>query len=158
MRRWIALAALVLVCDQFTKFVLVPVVSAGPVEITPFFNLVLAQNRGAAFSFLADASGWQRELFIAVAVIAAVWIIYLLRRHSTEALFCGALSLILGGAIGNLIDRLHLGAVLDFFDFHVLGYHWPAFNIADSAITIGAVLLIWHSLGPRSGGGVSGKR
>ncbi len=158
MRRWIALAALVLVFDQVSKFLLVPLVAAGPVKVTPFFNLVLAQNRGAAFSFLAGASGWQRELFIAIALIAAVWILYLLRRHPTEQLFCTALSLILGGAIGNLVDRLHLGAVLDFFDFHAFGYHWPAFNIADSAITVGAVLLIWHSLAPPSGRGVSSKR
>ncbi len=153
MRRWIALAALVLVCDQVSKFLLVPLVASGPVKLAPFFNLVLAQNRGAAFSFLAGASGWQRELFIAIALIAAVWILYLLRRHPTEQLFCTALSLILGGAIGNLVDRLHLGGVLDFFDFHLLGYHWPAFNIADSAITIGAVLLIWHSVRPAAASG-----
>jgi signal peptidase II len=155
MVRWLALAALIVGCDQLSKYVLVPVVAAGAVEITPFFNLVLAHNRGAAFSFLAGASGWQRELFIGIAMAAAVWIIYLLRRHANERLFSAALSLILGGALGNLIDRVHLGAVLDFFDFHLLGYHWPAFNVADSAITIGAALLIWHSLRPA--GAASGK-
>jgi signal peptidase II len=107
---------------------------------------VLVYNSGAAFSLFADAAGWQRELFIGIAVTAAVWISWLLRKHPEETLFCVALSLILGGAIGNVIDRVRLGAVVDFLDFHVLGYHWPAFNVADAAISCGAALLIWDAL------------
>jgi signal peptidase II len=150
MGKWLALSAAIVALDQLTKYA----VSAtlGPreaIEVTPFFNLVLAYNPGAAFSFLAGASGWQREFFIAVAVIASAWIIWLLRRYSRETLFCAALALVLGGAIGNVIDRVALGAVVDFLDFHAYDYHWPAFNIADSAITCGAVLLIWDGLRPR---------
>jgi signal peptidase II len=107
---------------------------------------VLVQNRGAAFSLLSSASGWQRELFIAIAIIASAWVVYLLRRYPRQTLFCFALSLILGGAVGNVIDRVLYGAVVDFLDFHAAGYHWPAFNVADSAITCGAVLLVWDGL------------
>lgn len=153
MGRWLAWSALVLVCDQLSKFALSRVLHTGEIEITPFFNLVLVYNRGAAFSFLSSASGWQRELFIAIALVASVWIGYLLRRHSQERLFCSALSLILGGALGNLIDRLRLGVVVDFFDFHLLGYHWPAFNVADSAITVGALLLVWEAFHSREARG-----
>jgi signal peptidase II len=112
------------------------------VEVTPFFNLVLVHNRGAAFSFLSNAGGWQRELFIFIALAAAAWISWLLRRHAGETRFALALALILGGAIGNVIDRVLHGAVVDFLDFHALGWHWPAFNVADSGISVGAVLLI----------------
>jgi len=150
MIRWLALAALVAALDQLSKFAITRILTVGGnIELAPFFNLVLVHNRGAAFSLLSSASGWQRELFIAIAVIASVWVVYLLRRHPREPLFCLALSLILGGAIGNVIDRVLFGAVIDFLDFHVGGYHWPAFNVADSAITCGAALLIWDSL--RSG-------
>ena len=93
--------------------------------------------------------GWQRGLFIAIAVVASFWITWLLRRHATETLFCLALSLVLGGALGNVIDRVHAGAVLDFLDFHAFGYHWPAFNVADIAISCGAVLLVWDALKPK---------
>ncbi len=149
MIRWLALAALIAALDQLSKAAVARILTAGVnIEVTPFFNLVLVHNRGAAFSLLSNASGWQREFFIAIAVIASVWIVYLLRRHPRETLFCFALSLILGGAIGNVIDRVLDGAVLDFLDFHVAGYHWPAFNVADSAITCGAVLLVWESLRP----------
>jgi signal peptidase II len=116
--------------------------------VTPFFNLVLTHNKGAAFSFLASAAGWQRGLFIGIALIAIVVISVLLARHAGEKLFCLALALILGGAIGNVLDRIALGHVVDFLDFHIAGWHWPAFNLADSAISVGAVLLIVDSFRP----------
>jgi len=114
--------------------------------VTSFFNVVLVYNRGAAFSLLSDAAGWQRELFIVIALAASIWIAWLLRKYAAQTMFCVALSLVLGGALGNVIDRVLLGAVVDFLDFHARGYHWPAFNIADSAISCGAVLLIWDAL------------
>jgi signal peptidase II len=155
MTRWLALAALVTALDQLSKFAIARWLALGSgVEVAPFFNLVLVHNKGAAFSFLASAAGWQRGFFIAIAVVASVWVVTLLRRHPDETLFCFALSLILGGAIGNVIDRVWLGAVIDFLDFHAAGYHWPAFNLADSAITCGAVLLIWEGLRPRTDRGV----
>ncbi|MDB5865139.1 MAG: lspA [Betaproteobacteria bacterium] len=147
MLKWLGISGFVLVLDQLTKVAVTRSFSLHEmVELTPFFNMVLVYNSGAAFSLLADAAGWQRELFIAIAVAAAVWIAWLLRKHSDERLFCIALALILGGAIGNVIDRVRLGAVVDFLDFHALGYHWPAFNVADAAISCGAVLLIWDAL------------
>ncbi len=150
MRRWLALAALTAAFDQLSKFAIQRLLAAGGnLELAPFFNLVLVHNRGAAFSLFSSASGWQRELFIAIALIAVVWIIFLLRRYPQQTLFCFALSLILGGAIGNVIDRVLYGAVIDFLDFHLAGYHWPAFNVADSAITCGAALLVWESLRPQ---------
>lgn len=149
MLKWLAVSLVVLVADQATKIaVLREFALHESVAVTSFFNLVLVYNRGAAFSFLAGASGWQREFFMAVAVIASVWVVYLLRKHWRERLFSFSLSLILGGAVGNLIDRVLYGAVVDFLDFHAYGYHWPAFNVADSAITCGAVLLVWDSLRP----------
>jgi signal peptidase II len=147
MRKWLALSAAVLLIDQLTKFAIERTFAVHQaVEITPFLNLVLVYNRGAAFSFLSEASGWQRELFIVIAFSACAWIAWLLRKHSAETLFCLALSLVLGGAIGNVVDRLLIGAVVDFIDVHAHGYHWPAFNAADSAITCGAVLLVWDAL------------
>ena len=147
MPKWLGLAAVVLVLDQLTKQAITRTFRLHEsLELAPFFNLVLVYNRGAAFSFLSDAAGWQRELFIAIALAASVWIAWLLRKHPTQTVFCLALSLILGGAIGNVIDRFVYGAVVDFFDFHAFGYHWPAFNVADSAISCGAVLLIWDAL------------
>ena len=150
MGKWLAVSGAIVLLDQLTKYAIsVSLAPREAVEITPFFNLVLVYNRGAAFSFLASAAGWQREFFIGIALVAAVWIVWLLRRYPRQALFCAALALVLGGAIGNVIDRIVLGAVLDFLDFHAFGYHWPAFNIADSAITCGAALLIWDGLRPR---------
>lgn len=147
MLRWLGIAGVVVILDQLTKYAAVATLAGRPpVEVTSFFNLLLVHNRGAAFSFLAGAGGWQRELFTAIAVIASVWIIYLLRRYSQQMLFCLALSLVLGGAIGNLIDRVSIGAVVDFLDFHAFGWHWPAFNVADSAITGGALVLVWDGL------------
>jgi signal peptidase II len=153
MIRWLALSALLVVLDQMSKYGMTrALVSGNGIEVTPFFNLVLIYNRGAAFSLFSNASGWQRELFIAIALIASAWVVYLLRRYPRQTLFCFALSLILGGALGNVFDRLLLGAVVDFLDFHLAGYHWPAFNIADSAITCGAALLVWEGLRPHKPG------
>jgi signal peptidase II len=115
------------------------------IPLTDFFNLVLTYNAGAAFSFLSDASGWQRWFFSGIAAAASILIVYLLRKHAAEKLFCLALSLVLGGALGNLWDRITLGHVVDFLDFYVGGYHWPAFNVADSAIFLGAMFLIVES-------------
>lgn len=147
MLRWLLIAGVVVILDQASKYAAVAMLAdQPPVEVTPFFNLLLVYNRGAAFSFLAGAGGWQRELFTGIAIIASIWIVYLLRRYPQQSLFCLALSLVLGGAIGNVIDRLSIGAVVDFLDFHAFGWHWPAFNVADSAITCGAALLIWDGL------------
>ena len=113
--------------------------------VTSFFNLVLAHNYGAAFSFLADSGGWQRYFFAAIAIVAVMVCLKLMISHSREKLFCRALALILGGAIGNLFDRIIYGDVIDFLDFYYGYWHWPAFNIADSAIVLGAGLLIVDS-------------
>ena len=147
LRDWLGTAFALVVIDQIVKVIVLQFLHKGEViTVTPFFNLVLVYNPGAAFSFLADASGWQREFFVTVALAASAWIVWMLRSHPERTLFCVALTLVLGGAIGNLIDRLWLGAVVDFLDFHVLGFHWPAFNVADSAISCGAVLLVWDAL------------
>ena len=146
MTRWLTLAGVVVILDQLSKFAVTRSLTYGSgIEITPFFNLVLVHNKGAAFSFLSSASGWQREFFIGIAVVAIAWVVYLLRKYPRQTVFCFALSLILGGAIGNVIDRVWLGAVIDFLDFHAAGHHFPAFNVADSAITCGAAILIWDS-------------
>jgi len=145
--RWYAFALAVVVIDQASKLAVTKFMLPGrEILVTPFFNLVLAHNTGAAFSLLAGAGGWQRGFFIVVAAIAAVVIGVLLARHREEPRYCLALAGILGGALGNLLDRLRLGYVVDFLDFHVAGWHWPAFNVADMAITGGAALLIWDSL------------
>ena len=144
---WIGFAVVLALADQAVKAAVQASLAPGEVvRLAPFFNLVLVFNTGAAFSFLADASGWQREFFIAVTMIAAVVIVLLLRRHPGERLFCLGLALILGGALGNLYDRLTLGKVVDFLDFHAYGWHWPAFNVADSAISVGAALIIIDTL------------
>ncbi|WP_133647670.1 signal peptidase II [Paraburkholderia flava] len=144
---WLGVALIVILFDQLTKIAVARVFEYGrPYELTPFFNLLLVFNRGAAFSFLAAAGGWQRWGFTALGIVAALVICYLLKRHGTQRLFCAALSLILGGALGNVIDRLMYGHVIDFLDFHVRAWHWPAFNLADSAITIGAALLVFDEL------------
>ncbi len=140
------LALVVLVLDIATKRWVESVLFHGQqIPLTGFFNLVLTYNAGAAFSFLSDASGWQRWFFSAIAAGASALIIYLLRKHAAEKMFCIALSLILGGALGNLWDRITLGHVVDFLDFYISSYHWPAFNVADSAIFLGAMLLILDS-------------
>lgn len=150
MAKWLALACGIMLADQLTKYAVLQYFTVSKVvEVTWFFNLVLVYNSGAAFSFLSDASGWQREFFIAIALMASVLIVYLLRRYRQQTLFCLSLSLILAGALGNVIDRILFGAVVDFLDFHAYGYHWPAFNVADSAISCGAALLIWDGFRPR---------
>jgi len=141
------LSLIVVVLDQLSKMAISShFVYGESMPITGFFNLVLAHNTGAAFSFLSDAGGMQRWLFSLIAVVASVWIIWLLRKHQSEKLFSFALAFILGGALGNLIDRVAYGYVVDFLDFHWAGYHFAAFNLADSAITCGAALLLWDSL------------
>lgn len=157
--RWFALAGLVVLLDQVSKYMVrQQLVYGESVRVTGFFDLVLVFNPGAAFSFLSDASGWQRTFFIAIAVIASAFVSFLLVRHRDKPLFSFALAFILGGAVGNVIDRLAFGAVVDFLHFHVAQYYWPAFNLADSAITCGAALLIWESFfDRRPGRGASGK-
>jgi signal peptidase II len=144
---WLLLAAAIFVADQWTKqWILDHYQHGDATVVTSFFNIVRAHNPGAAFSFLAGASGWQRWFFTAIGVGAAVFIVWLLRAHAGQRLFSFALTLILGGAIGNVVDRLQHGYVVDFLDFHWAGWHFPAFNIADSGITVGAVLLILDEL------------
>lgn len=144
---WLALALAIVLIDQATKIAAERAFAHGDsAPITSFFNLVLAYNTGAAFSFLADAGGWQRHFLTAVGIGASLFIVYLLARHGTQKLFSLALTLILGGAVGNVIDRVLYGHVIDFLDFHYAGWHWPAFNIADSAIVCGAGLLILDEL------------
>lgn len=146
MLKWLSLSALVIVLDLYTKHLVVDVFSYGEhFTVTGFFDLVRYHNEGAAFSFLAAAGGWQRFFFSAIALIASVVIIYLLKRHTHQKLFCFALALVLGGALGNLYDRLTLGYVVDFLYFHYEQHYWPAFNLADSAITCGVALLLIDS-------------
>lgn len=144
MRARLALAALVLGLDQASKLAVLRLIEPyQTIPVLPGFNLTLAFNRGASFSFLADAGGWQRWLFSAISVAASVVIVVLLRRTAPgDRLNASGLSLVLGGALGNLIDRLWLGHVVDFLDVYYSASHWPAFNVADSAITVGAVLLV----------------
>ncbi|HMV12918.1 MAG TPA: signal peptidase II [Nitrosomonas sp.] len=140
------IAFIVVALDLVTKYwVESALVFGQQIPITSFFNLVLTYNPGAAFSFLGDASGWQRWFLSGIAFIACAVISYLLYKHTENKLFCWALSLVLGGALGNLYDRITLGHVVDFLDFYIGDYHWPAFNVADSAICIGAALLIYES-------------
>jgi signal peptidase II len=144
---WLGIAAIIILLDQLTKITINKLFVFGEFyPLTSFFNLVLAYNRGAAFSFLATESGWQRYLFTGLGIAAACFIVYLLKRHAGQRLFCWALALILGGAIGNVIDRIAYGHVIDFLDFHIRGWHWPAFNVADSAIFIGAILFVVDEL------------
>ena len=141
--RWFVLAALVVLGDQASKALVLARFAPGErLELTSFFNLILVYNKGAAFSLLSQAPGWQKPLLVAFALGAAAIISFLIARRAGERLLCTGLALILGGALGNVIDRLRFGEVVDFLDLHAAGYHWPAFNVADSAITVGAVLLI----------------
>jgi signal peptidase II len=144
---WIGVALAVVVLDQLTKLLIERAFEYGDVKpLTGFFNLVLTYNKGAAFSFLREASGWQGPVLSAIAIGASALIVFLLTRHAQQRLFSFALALILGGAIGNLIDRLLYGHVIDFLDFHYAGWHWPAFNVADSGIVCGALLLVFEEL------------
>ncbi|MEN9770477.1 MAG: Signal peptidase [Pseudomonadota bacterium] len=144
---WLSLALLLALLDQLTKVLILGAFEHGhTTAVTSYFNLVRVHNSGAAFSFLAGASGWQRWFFTAIGVAAKVFIVYLLRAHPGQKLFCFALACILGGAVGNVIDRLLHGYVVDFLDFHWGGWHFPAFNLADSAITLGAICIILDEL------------
>jgi signal peptidase II len=144
---WLGLAAVVVLLDQITKLAIERLFDYGDVHpVTSFFNLVLTYNNGAAFSFLAGASGWQMQFLTAIGILASLFILFLLARHGTQKLFSLALALILGGAVGNVIDRIAYGHVIDFLDLHWRGWHWPAFNVADSAIVCGATLLVLDEL------------
>jgi signal peptidase II len=151
---WLGIALTILLADQITKVLIIGSFQLGDSHtVTSFFNLVRVHNSGAAFSFLSSASGWQRWLFTGIGLGAAGFIIWLLRSHPNQKLFCFALSLVLGGAVGNVIDRVLWGYVIDFLDFHWDGLaplfyqgHFPAFNVADSAISVGTVCLILDEL------------
>ncbi len=144
---WLAIALLIILLDQFTKTLIVGNFQLGESRtVTSFFNVVRVHNAGAAFSFLAGASGWQRWFFVGLGTVATGFIVWMLRNHGGQRMFSWALSLILGGAIGNVIDRLLHGHVFDFIQLHAAGWYFPSFNIADSAITVGAVLLILDEL------------
>ncbi len=147
MLQWLGLAIAIVLIDQFTKVLIVGFYQLGDsTTVTSFFSLVRWHNTGAAFSFLAGSAGWQRWFFTAIGVLAAALILWLLKSHSGQKLFSFALACILGGAIGNVIDRLLYGYVVDFLSFHWHNWHFPAFNVADSAITIGAACLILDEL------------
>jgi signal peptidase II len=143
---WFLAAAAVVAVDRLTKWAALAWLRPGEaLELTGFFNLTLVFNRGAAFSFLASAPGWQTPFFVTVALVASGIVSWMLWRDPARRLLCAGLALILGGALGNLWDRLAYGHVVDFLDFHAAGWHWPAFNVADSAISVGAAILIAES-------------
>jgi signal peptidase II len=144
---WLGLALIILIADQFTKVLILGAFRLGDsTTVTSFFNIVRAHNTGAAFSFLAAASGWQRWLFTGIGVVATVFIVWMLRSHAGQKLFSFSLACILGGAIGNVVDRLLHGYVVDFLQVHWHGWYFPAFNVADSAITVGAICLVLDEL------------
>ena len=147
LHRYLIIASTVLVLDQVTKIaaqIYLPI--ASPVVINSYLNWFLIFNPGAAFSFLSQAGGWQRWFFTILGITASVVILWFLRRNTADQKLSWALSLILGGAIGNVLDRIFYGAVVDFIDVHYETWHWPAFNLADSAISVGAVLIVWSEL------------
>lgn len=140
---WLGIALAIILLDQFTKTLILGYFQLGDSRtVTSFFNVVRVHNTGAAFSFLAGASGWQRWFFVGLGCAAAVFIVWMLRSHGGQRLFSWALALILGGALGNVVDRLLHGYVVDFIQVHYAGWYFPSFNVADSAITVGAALLI----------------
>ena len=144
---WLAVAGLVIVLDQATKAWIMAVFDLGEsLTVTPYFNVVFVLNPGASFNFLADAGGWQRWFFIVLALAICAWLLTMLRHHATERLLPAATVLILGGALGNVTDRIRFGAVVDFIQVHAAGWYFPAFNVADSAITLGVVLMLWHQV------------
>jgi signal peptidase II len=145
--QWLGLAFILLLSDQFTKVLIVGAYQLGDsTYVTSFFNVVRVHNSGAAFSFLAGASGWQRWFFVGIGVAATLFILWMLKAHAGQKLFSFAMACILSGAIGNVLDRLIHGYVIDFLDFHLHGWHFPAFNVADSAISVGAACLILDEL------------
>jgi signal peptidase II len=140
---WLSIAALILIADQFTKVLIVSTYQLGEgFAVNSFFNIVRVHNEGAAFSFLATAGGWQRWFFTGLGVVATFFMVWMLKKHPGQKLFGLAIACILGGAIGNVIDRVLYGYVVDFLDFHYAGIHFPAFNVADCGISVGAALLI----------------
>lgn len=144
---WLALAAVVVLIDQFSKTLIVGLFALNDSHtVTAFFNVVRVHNSGAAFSFLAGASGWQRWFFVVLGAAASLFIVWMLKKHPTQTLFCFAISMIMGGALGNVVDRLLHGHVVDFIQVHWRGWYFPAFNLADSAITLGAICLIVDEL------------
>ena len=144
---WLGIALIVVLLDQFTKTLILGMFQLGDSHtVTSFFNIVRVHNSGAAFSFLAGAGGWQRWFFIGLGALAAVFIVWMLRSHGGQRLFSWALALILGGAVGNVIDRLLHGYVVDFIQVHYAGHYFPSFNVADSAISVGAACLILDEL------------
>ena len=156
--RWLAVSAAIFAADLATKAWVSHAFQPGDtLVVAPFFNLVLAHNTGAAFSFLAGAGGWQRWFFTLVTVVISAGIVVMLSRGPGRWV-SAALALVLGGALGNLFDRLTLGYVVDFIQVHAGGYYWPAFNVADSGITVGVVMLVWDGLKPRAGGLAAGAK
>ncbi|MEE9331777.1 MAG: signal peptidase II [Methylophilaceae bacterium] len=152
LNQYFSLSAIIVALDLYTKHLTQQAFQLGDkLKVNSFFDLVRYHNEGAAFSFLADAGGWQKWFFTAVSVVASFFIVYLLNKHRDEKLFCWGLALVLGGAIGNLYDRVTLGYVVDFLSFHVNDWYWPAFNVADSAICAGVGLLLWDSFKPKKG-------
>ena len=149
--KWLSISAIVVALDLVTKHLIQQSFVFGDLHsVTSFFDLVRYHNEGSAFGFLNDAGGWQKWFFNGIAIIASTVIIYLLKKHSqsnnhNEKLFCLGLALVLGGAIGNLYDRITLGYVVDFLNFHLNNHYWPAFNVADSAICVGVGLLLLDS-------------
>ena len=147
MLKYFLLSSFVFLLDQFTKVLIIKNIPDDQFfRINSYFYIVHFKNQGAAFSFLSDAGGWQRYFLSIVAAIASVFIIFMIKKHKNELYTALGLSLILGGALGNLFDRLSLGHVTDFLYFHFNDYYWPAFNVADSAITIGLVIMIYESV------------
>ena len=144
--KYLSISAIVIALDLFTKHLIQQHFVFGDLHsVTSFFDLVRYHNEGSAFGFLNDAGGWQKWFFNGIAIVASIVIIYLLKKQSNQKLFCVGLALVLGGAIGNLYDRLTLGYVVDFLNFHINNHYWPAFNVADSAICVGVGLLLWDS-------------
>lgn len=151
MLKWLWLSLLVIILDQFSKYVVSDLLHLyESVAVLPFFSITLLHNPGAAFSFLAGAGGWQRWLFTGIAlVVSVVIVVWVKRLPATEKWQAAALSLILGGALGNVIDRLRLSYVVDFLDFYYRQWHWPPFNVADSAITVGVAIMLLSALRAR---------
>ena len=146
MLKWLSISAAVVALDLYTKHLIEAAFQFGEqLKITAFFDLVRYHNEGAAFGFLNDAGGWQKWFFTAISVFAVIVITYLIKKNPSQKLFCFGLALVLGGAIGNLYDRITLGYVVDFLNFHINDWYWPAFNVADSAICVGVGLLLLDS-------------
>ena len=144
--RWLSISAIVVAFDLYSKHLIQQHLVFGDLHsVTSFFDLVHYHNEGSAFGFLNDAGGWQKWFFNGISIVASAVIIYLLKKHTNEKLFCAGLALVLGGAIGNLYDRITLGYVVDFLNFHLNNHYWPAFNVADSAISVGVGLLLLDS-------------